>query len=74
VDTFFHIHQHTLIPPLFRDPTHVNYITEETFSIYFDEINNYAKIYGFNGGFEITEQGWNGFTLLTLMRKPAIRA
>lgn len=60
--------------PLFRDPTHVNYITEETFSIYFDDINNYAKIYGFNGGFEITEQGWNGFTLITLMRKPAIKA
>lgn len=59
--------------PLFRDPTHVNYITEETFSIYFDETNNYAKIYGFNGGFEITEQGWNGFTLITLMRKPAIK-
>jgi len=60
--------------PLFRDPTHVNYITEETFSIYFDGVNNYAKIYGFNGGFEIAEQGWNGFTLVTLMRKPAIRA
>lgn len=60
--------------PLFRDPTHVNYITEETFNIYFDEINNYAKIYGFNGGFEITEQGWNGFTLITLMRKPAIKS
>lgn len=60
--------------PLFRDPTHVNYITEETFSIYFDEINNYAKIYGFTGGFEIIEQGWDGFTLLTLMRKPAIKA
>lgn len=60
--------------PLFRDPTHVNYITEETFSIYFDDINNYAKIYGFNGGFEITEQGWNGFTLITLMRKPAVKA
>jgi len=58
--------------PLFRDPTHVNYITEETFSIYFDNISNYAKIYGFTGGFEIVEQGWNGYTLITLMRKPAL--
>jgi SAM-dependent methyltransferase len=57
--------------PLFRDPTHVNYITEETFSIYFDNVNTYAKIYGFVGGFEIVEQGWNGYTLITLMRKPA---
>jgi SAM-dependent methyltransferase len=58
--------------PLFRDPTHVNYITEETFSIYFDNVSNYAKIYGFTGGFEIVEQGWNGYTLITLMRKPAL--
>jgi SAM-dependent methyltransferase len=56
--------------PLFRDPTHVNFITEETFSIYFDDVNTYAKIYGFNGGFEIVEQGWNGYTLVTLMKKP----
>ncbi len=58
--------------PLFRDPTHVNYITEETFSIYFDDTNRYAKIYGFRGGFEIIEQGWNGFTLITLMKKPLV--
>lgn len=56
--------------PLFRDPTHVNYITEETFNIYFDNLNTYAKIYGFEGGFEIVEEGWNGYTLITLMRKP----
>jgi SAM-dependent methyltransferase len=58
--------------PLFRDPTHVNYITEETFSTYFDNVSNYAKIYGFTGRFEIVEQGWSGYTLITLMKKPAI--
>ncbi len=58
--------------PLFRDPTHINYITEDTFKIYFDNVNTYAKIYGFNGGFEIVDEGWNGFTLITLMRKPSI--
>ncbi len=31
--------------PLFRDPTHVNYITEETFGIYFDTQHGYAKNY-----------------------------
>jgi len=56
--------------PLFRDPTHVNYITEETFSIYFDTENTYAKIYGFNGGFKIACEGWNGFTLVSLLQKP----
>ena len=56
--------------PLFRDPTHVNYITEETFSIYFDTENTYAKIYGFNGGFKIACEGWSGFTLVSFLQKP----
>lgn len=54
---------------LFRDPTHVNFITEETFSIYFDNVNRHAKIYGFNGSFRIIKQGWNGFSLVTLLQK-----
>ncbi len=56
--------------PLFRDPTHVNYITEETFGIYFDIKNGYARHYGFNGGFNIVQEGWNGYTLVSLLQKP----
>lgn len=52
----------------FRDPTHVNFITEETFPKYFCG-PLFAKIYGFTGEFEIVKQGWNGGHLLTLMRK-----
>jgi SAM-dependent methyltransferase len=55
--------------PLFRDPTHVNYITEETFPIYFDNINQHAQIYGFTGSFKVIKQGWNGFSLVTLLQK-----
>jgi SAM-dependent methyltransferase len=55
--------------PLFRDPTHVNYITEETFPIYFDNINKHAQIYGFTGSFKVIKQGWNGFSLVTLLQK-----
>jgi SAM-dependent methyltransferase len=58
--------------PLFRDPTHVNFITEETFSIYFDDVNRHAKIYGFNGSFKVIKQGWNGFSLVTLMQKNSL--
>lgn len=55
----------------FKDPTHVNIITEETFPIYFDNISRHSKIYGFNGYFEIQEQKWNDTKthLLTLMKK-----
>ena len=53
----------------FRDPTHVNIISEETFSLYFDNVNCLAKMYGFNGGFHITDQKWNGPHLITLMTK-----
>jgi SAM-dependent methyltransferase len=53
----------------FRDPTHVNIITEETFSLYFDNINCLAKMYGFYGSFLITDQKWNGPHLITLLTK-----
>lgn len=52
----------------FRDPTHVNFITEETFPKYFCG-PVFAEIYGFSGEFEIVKQGWSGSHLLTLMRK-----
>lgn len=56
-----------------RDPTHVNIITEETFPMYFDEKNRLAKMYGFYGAFEIEHQSWNGFYLVTAMVKKIVK-
>ncbi|CAN7738999.1 class I SAM-dependent methyltransferase [Pseudorhodoferax sp. LjRoot39] len=53
----------------FRDPTHVNFITDETFPLYFDWQNRWAKIYGFQGAFRIEMQEWRGIHLLTVMKK-----
>lgn len=57
--------------PAWRDPTHVNIITEETFPLYFDCQNRLASMYGFNGYFEITAQSWheNNIHLITIMKK-----
>jgi SAM-dependent methyltransferase len=59
--------------PAWRDPTHVNIITEETFPLYFDYQNRLASMYGFNGYFEITGQRWheNKIHLITVMKKVA---
>jgi len=56
----------------FRDPTHVNIITEETFSLYFDNQYKWASMYGFVGAFEIVQQEWRGAHLLTVMKKVEI--
>lgn len=53
----------------FRDPTHVNIITDETFPLYFDDVNRWASGYGFKGSFKITFQEWRGAHLLTVMKK-----
>jgi SAM-dependent methyltransferase len=53
----------------FRDPTHVNIITEQTFSAYFDNVNRWAAGYGFKGAFQINLQEWRGPHLLTVMQK-----
>jgi SAM-dependent methyltransferase len=60
--------------PAFRDPTHVNIITDETFPLYFDNKNCWAKIYGFIGGFEIETQYWhkNKIHLVTILKKPQL--
>jgi len=42
---------------VFQDPTHVNFITEETHQ-YFCSANAYAKRYGFKGQFELIEAQW----------------
>lgn len=57
--------------PVFRDPTHVNYITDETFPYYFDNNYRLAAMYGFTGSFKIEQQYWhaNGINLDTILRK-----
>lgn len=45
--------------PAWRDPTHVNIITDETFTKYFDNTERLAKMYGFNGAFSIVDQHWH---------------
>ena len=56
-------------PAAFRDPTHVNIITDETFPAYFDNVNRWASAYGFKGAFQILSQEWRGPHLLSIMRK-----
>ncbi len=53
----------------FRDPTHVNIITDETFPMYFDNSQRLAAMYGFKGSFQIHQQEWAGPHLVTLMSK-----
>lgn len=53
----------------FWDPTHVNFITVETFPLYFDDTNNWAKGYGFKGKFKIVSQTWNGPHLNSVLEK-----
>lgn len=60
--------------PAFRDPTHINFITDETFPLYFDNVHGWAKIYGFKGAFKIESQEWRGVHLMTVMRKMAANA
>ena len=57
--------------PAWRDPTHVNIITDQTFPFYFDDKHRFASMYGFNGCFRIEEQQFhpNKIHLVTVMRK-----
>jgi SAM-dependent methyltransferase len=54
-----------------RDPTHVNIITIETFPLYFDDKNKMASIYGFKGAFEVVSQKWapNKVNLISILKK-----
>jgi len=56
-------------PATFTDPTHVNFITEETFMVYFDDQHCWAEQYGFKGRFRVTKQERNGPHLLSIMQK-----
>jgi SAM-dependent methyltransferase len=54
----------------FQDPTHVNIMTEDTLSLYFCE-PAWARIYGYEGSFEMIEEGWVGGKYFSFMRKSA---
>jgi SAM-dependent methyltransferase len=56
----------------FQDPTHVNFITEETFPQYFCGPQPKASMYGFNHRLDLVEQKWmnDQQTLLSFMRTP----
>jgi len=56
-------------PEAFQDPTHVNIITEKTYSLYFNDHYPVAHIYGFNGGFKVRSQNWDGCHLITELVK-----
>lgn len=53
----------------FRDPTHVNIITDETFPLYFDDLNRWASIYGFKGAFRIVTHEWRGPHIFAILQK-----
>jgi SAM-dependent methyltransferase len=53
----------------FWDPTHVNFITEQTFPLYFDDTNMWARGYGFTGTFSIESQTWQGPHLISILVK-----
>jgi SAM-dependent methyltransferase len=54
---------------VFRDPTHVNIMTHETFILYFDDKNQFAKMYGFKGSFKIIGQYINKPHLISILQK-----
>jgi len=56
----------------FRDPTHVNIITDETFPLYFDWQHRWATIYGFKGAFRVDQQTWQGPHLQSILTKVVI--
>ena len=63
---------HTPIYPFasaFRDPTHVNILTVETFSLYFDDQTKWASIYGFTGAFKILDQTIKKPHLISVLKK-----
>jgi SAM-dependent methyltransferase len=55
----------------FRDPTHVNIITDETFPLYFDDQTRWASIYGFKGAFKVLQHRWSGPHIVAVLQKVA---
>ncbi len=54
----------------FQDPTHVNIMSEDTMNQYFCE-PAWARIYGYEGSFEMVRDGWLGCKYFAFMRKSA---
>lgn len=52
----------------FNDPTHVNYITEETFD-YFNDGIRLGSMYGFTGKFKVLEQYRTHTHLVSILKK-----
>jgi SAM-dependent methyltransferase len=59
-------------PAAFVDPTHVNIITEQTFPLYFDFQNCWARGYGFKGAFRVVSQQWQGAHLVSVLQKVSV--
>lgn len=53
----------------FTDPTHINPITSETFSQYFDDQRQWGKMYGFKGSFRVESQVRHSTHLISVLRK-----
>lgn len=53
----------------FTDPTHINPITSETFSQYFDDQRQWGRMYGFKGAFKIESQVRYSTHLISVLRK-----
>jgi len=56
-------------PESFQDPTHVNFLTERTFPMYFDDKIMYGKMYGFKGSFKVLYQVIHGPHLVSILEK-----
>jgi SAM-dependent methyltransferase len=57
------------LPTAFVDPTHVNFITQDTFRLYFDDVNTWGRTYGFKGRFHIESQEWTSHHLISVLVK-----
>lgn len=53
----------------FRDPTHVNFISDETLPLYFDDHFRWASIYGFSGAFRIGTHKAEGQQIRAILQK-----
>lgn len=51
-------------PEAFQDPTHVNFISENTWDYFAGGLLGYGHLYGFKGEFKLNQQFWEGFWLV----------
>ncbi len=65
---FFNIQPCFPAKEAFQDPTHVNIMTEDTMQNYFCE-QAWARIYGYEGSFEMIQDGWIGASYFSFMKK-----